>query len=434
MRRVSLITGVSVLALSACTPPATAPVLVADDSAAPADTDTTTEEHVPDTEDAGSNDIVMDGSLIFDEQGVHSMALELDAEALADIETAPRAWTHGTLVFRDRRYEVGLRLKGNTVFQTLAGKPALKIDMNRSVEGQHLYGLPSFYLHNFVLDPTRMHEHLAYRAFRLAGAPAARTAYATLTINDQPYGIYLIVEKQNATFLEQWWEDDSGSVYESGSINWPCDLNSGSADDPCTCFEVDRVGEGDGFEDLQALCRAARAPDDVWLETIGTFVDMDVFLRAQAMEIAVSHFDNYGWNRNNFRVYHEPSSGLWNWTPWSTDLSFGWYPWDYSPRCGAYGQRPEEYVNGYLMYRCWQVEACRASLLAAVLAAADELERQDPVAELERLHAMLGPHVEEDLRNAYGVEWFEREVDCARSFLEGRPEALRQMVETLQEP
>jgi len=407
-----------------------------DETDAPRDTQPPGDSDVfePDTEDLDGPDVVMDGSLVFDEQEVHSVGLELTDQELRDLRVAPREWTTGTLVFRDRSYDVGLRLKGNTVFQTMDGKPAFKIDMNRTVEGQDLYGLPSFYLHNFVLDPTRMHERISYGAFRAAGAPAARTAYATVTVNDEPYGIYLIVEKQNATFLEQWWDDASGSVYESGSFNWPCDLNSGSMDNPCRCFEVDREGEGDSAADLQELCRAVRAPDATWLEALEPFVDMEAFVQAQAMEIAMSHFDNYGWNKNNFRIYHEPTTGRWHWTPWSADLSFGWYPWDATPECGEYGQRPEDYANGYLMQRCWVVEDCKTQLLDAVLRAADELERQDVLGELDRIDELIAPYIEEDLRNPYDSFWYERELSCARTWLAQRPTALRQMVAALQEP
>ena len=417
----------------ACTPPGDVvpdlPERPEPDDSDPVDTSAPYE---PDTETTGESDVVMDGSLIFDHEGVHTIAITLGDESMAALRADGRSWAEGSFSLGGRSYPVGARLKGNTVYQEIDAKPAFKIDFNRVDPEGHLYGLPSLYLHNMILDPSRMHERLAYRSFRLSGAAAARTAYAQVSVNELDYGIYLIVEKQNSTFLEQWVEDTSGSIYEAGSFNHPCDLWQGGDDDPCRCYEIDKEGEGDSFEDLQRFCLAARAEDEVWLASLEPFVDMDRFLAAQAMEIVVSHYDNYGWNINNYRIYHDPSTDMWTWTPWSTDLSFGWYPWMDGAHCGSYGVAPTEYQTGYLMQRCFGIEACRERLYDQLLAMADAFEAQDVGGELERTNALIADLVFADERAFYDGPRFEQELDCMREWITARPEAIRFMVESAQ--
>ena len=413
----------------ACSPPATKAELPQPPDTIDSGPQDTEPPYQPDTETTGESDLVMDGSYVFDHEGVHELTITLSDESLAALRANGRAWTEGSFGFEDKSYPVGLRLKGNTVYQDIDYKPAFKIDFNRVDPDGHLFGLPSLYLHNMIMDPSRMHEQLAYRAFRLAGVPAARTAYAHLELNGIDYGIYLIVEKQNSTFLERWVGDTSGSIYEAGSFNHPCDLWQGGDDDPCRCYEIDREGEGDSFEDLQRLCRAARVDDPGWLDSLEPFVDMDGFLAAQAMEIVTSHYDNYGWNINNYRIYHDPTADQWMWTPWSTDLSFGWYPWTAKPHCGFYGVSIWEYQSGYLMQRCFGIDACRERLFDQLLAMADAYEAQDVGGELEQTYELISDLVYDDDRAHYDPSRFEQELTCMREWIAARPQAIRDEVE-----
>ncbi len=415
-----------------CTPPASQQVPADRPERDDSDPVDTAPPYEPDTETTGESDVVMDGSLIFDHEGVHAITITLGEESMAALRADGRSWAEGSFALGGRSYPVGVRLKGNTVYQEIDAKPAFKIDFNRYDEGGNLYGVPSLYLHNMILDPSRMHERLAYRSFRLSGAAAARTAYAQVWVNEVDYGIYLIVEKENSTFLEQWVEDTSGSIYEAGSFNHPCDLWQGGIDDPCRCYEIDREGEGDSFEDLQRFCRAARVEDDDWLASVEPFVDLDRFLAAQAMEIVTSHYDNYGWNVNNYRIYHEPSTDRWLWTPWSTDLAFGWYPWEQTPHCGSYGQFPSEYDTGYLLQRCYGIDVCAERFYDQLLAMADAYEAQDVAGELERTRELIADLVYSDDRAYYDAARFEQEVECMREWIPARPEVIRVMVENAQ--
>lgn len=406
----------------------------------PPETEPTEEpEGVEGTEDVGGpgeepvEEIVGPGEpgdeVLFDEDVVHRFDILLDGQAVAALNADPRSYAEGTLVFADQELVVGVKLKGNSTFQYLSSKPALKIKVDHVVDGQRFLDSESFNLHNQWYNPSMMGEQLAYAFFRDQGLPAPRTGNAVVSINGEEKGLYSIVEQKNERFLELWWEDDSGSLYEVGSFNHGCDLDSGST----VCFEVDREGTGDSQIDLDDFLRAMRdgVEGETWTESLDRLVGLQPFLQAQAAEIVVAHYDNYGWNVNNWHIYHVPSDGIWGFSPWSTDLAWGWYPWVGSPTCGTYGQHPTEYGNGYLMERCFGDALCRATLLDALDDQADALEAWGLSERIDARYDLIVDHVYADTWKAYDNSWFEQEVACIRAWGAQRPAQIRGYVDAL---
>jgi len=366
-------------------------------------------------------------TLVFDDPDIHDYRLSISAEGLESLKNRPKQYVEAT--FSDGMYDltVGVRRKGNTTNMDMTSKPSLIVKFNWADSDQQYYDIPSVYLHNMTWDASMMHEHLAYWTFRQADIPASRTAYVHLDINDVDYGLYLLVEKQNGLYLDQWFEDTSGSVYESGSFNYPCDLQYN-----CECFEVDREGDGDSFEDLVEFCNAVKNAGSGFLDVVNQHMDFPAFLHGQAMEMIVSHYDNYGWNTNNFRLYHEPTLDEWHWTPWSTDLGWGWYPWMSSPSCGTYGVTPSEYGSGYLIQRCWEDPECTSQLHQALLNQADVFEKMNARGELEETYERIVKLAHVDPRSRYSAEQFESEIACMRDYIASRPETIRVWVDQQQ--
>ena len=412
------------------TEPTTEPDTDPPDTAATTDEDTagstTSEPEEPTVSTEELPDSPTAGESFFLDDVIHPIELQIAPEAFQALRVDPRTYAPATFIHDGVALEVAIRAKGNTQFRAIDDKPSLVIDFNRVVEDQTFHGLPSVYLHNMTYDPSMMHEHLAYWYLRELGVPASRTTYARLTVNGADYGMYIFVEKQNRVYKERFWGDTSGSLFETGSFNHGCDLNDVSGAVACDCFEIDDIGsEANPIGELDRLCRVASTVSSTWYEDMRDVVDMDVFLLAQAGEIVTAHFDNYGWNGNNWRIYHEPTEDLWYWTPWSTDLSYGWYPWSGRPHCGEYGQSIYEYSRGYLMSRCWNDASCRADLEAAIAVAADRYEALDVPAEIDRVLDMIGDGVRSDTRRWYDDTWFEQEVDCGRDWAAARPAAVR---------
>ena len=390
----------------------------------PLETVKSAEGATDDDDDDDDDDDGTGGLVLFDETVVWNVAIDISNASWSALTNEPREYAEATFMLEGKPYEVAIRLKGNTQFRELDDKPSLVIDFNRVIKDQEMDGLASVYLHNMTYDATMMLEYLTYRYFRSVGVPASRTAYARLTINDMDYGLYLFVEKQNKVYKKRYWEDTSGSVYESGSFNRGCDVDDvwGSA---CDCFEVDDIGPNhpDAIEDM---CDSVGRYDSEWFERASTYFDMPVFVQAQAAEMVISHWDNYGWNGNNFRLYHEPTEDTWHFTPWSTDLAFGWNPWGWPASCGDYGTQLQDFREGFMIDTCWDDTACREVLDAALDNAVAVFAADDIPAQIDAAYAMISAEVTTDGRRWYSNGDFETQVDCIRQWAANRPTAVQQ--------
>ena len=362
-----------------------------------------------------------EGSVVFDDSVLHVLEIEIDNASWTSLSIDPRTYTDVDFVLSDgTELRIGARLKGNTQFRAIDDKPSFVLDFNRYVEDQHWDGLRSVYLHNMTYDPSNLHEHLAYLFFRQVGVPASRSSYATLTVNGQDYGIYLLLEKQNGLFNERWFGQSKGGTWEAGSFNHPCDLD----DEGCDCWELDEEGDGQALLDL---CAAAQETD--FIGATQDMLDWEQLITQFTAEMAIAHYDNYGWNINNYRVHHVPDTGRFHWTPWSTDLAFGWYPWESNPSCGSWGWIPADHSTGYLTERCWGDEACTELLYAGLLQRADELEEQDLVTVMQQRLELIDEASAQDERSWYNEAQREGELQCMEAWIEARPQWLRDWVE-----
>ena len=82
-------------------------------------------------------------------------------------------------------------------------KAAFTVKFNHFVKGQRFHGLRRIILNNAVQDPTYMCEYIGYGLFRDAGVPAPRIGYATVAVNQEPYGLYVQVEAVSKDFLQR---------------------------------------------------------------------------------------------------------------------------------------------------------------------------------------------------------------------------------------
>jgi spore coat protein CotH len=389
--------------------------------------DTTTDPGTGDDgggdDDGGGGDDGGSGDTVFDDTVVQEFALDIPDDSWDAL--AGGGWGGGTNDYYEATFtgmgeklEVGIRLKGSSTYQTIDQKPNFKIKFDEFVEDQELADVDCFDLHNEMYDPSYMKEFLAYKAFRDAGLPASRTGWAHLTVNGRDYGLYAIIEKEDGRYLKQWFDDTTGSVYESVS----CDLTATS------CWELDREGEDDP-DALGKLQRAASDSSD-WYDSIQGAIDWPVVSRSLALEMSIAHWDGYAGNLNNIRFYHEPTVDRWYYTPWSTDLAFGSNPWHGGAEyCGKYMTNPADYQSGLLINKCRDDSECRDDLDAAFLEMADHLETINLVDEIERVAPILADYATSDPKNNFSEDRIDDEINCLEDWISNRPEELRNYFE-----
>lgn len=325
-----------------------------------------------------------------------------DALAYDPYGEVPASLAWGPAYFGD----VSVRLKGvYGSLRSLSAKAAFKVDLN-AYSDHRLRGLETLTFNNMVQDPTYTHEALAYAYFRAMGLPAPRTAWMRLRVNGEDWGVYLHVESVDDTFLARWWADPSGRLYEG---SYGDDFTLGEEYD----FEYD---EGPELDDRSALTTVATildgTPTDAQVELLEQWVDMDQIMRELAVEAVLWHWDGYT-TANNYRVYQNPDTGLFEMIPWGTDqvLHEEWY----GPYDGI----------GELLNFCIANAGCRARYNDALLEAADVFEAGDYGAQMDAWRGMLAEDLAADPRGEHSADTQSTYVSDTARIIRESPDHIR---------
>ena len=78
------------------------------------------------------------------------------------------------------------------------------------------------------------------------------------------------------------------------------------------------------WADLKAVVAAAREPDPAKrFEQLEKLIDMDIFISGFCIQAILGDWDGYVFNRNNYRVYHDPKRNKVILLPHGLDQEFG---------------------------------------------------------------------------------------------------------------
>jgi len=261
--------------------------------------------------DSNRTSIRVSSDDLFSTSRIPSLKIELTDSALAELNRNERAYARAQMSDGKRVYSnVGIHLKGMGSFQPLTQKPSFTVKLDRFVPGQRYLGLKKFMLNNSVQDPTSLAESLSSQMFRDAGVPVPRVTHAFVEINGRRLGLYVLVEAVNSDFLTQHFKTGRGSLYEGylQDVDQQLDQDGGAYN---------------GQQDLKGLLKICRIEDPVerW-GRLPEVLDVDAYLAHCAVEMFIGHTDGYAMNRNNYRLYHDPSTGRFTMIPHGLDWGF----------------------------------------------------------------------------------------------------------------
>lgn len=305
-----------------------------------------------------------------------------------DLQVDPAEWAHlnetayleqyirGNLTFEGQSHSIGLRFKGfrGSLFSCFTfdesgqatdrtcSRLPLKLSFDEYDEEGRFYGLRKLNFHVLRNDFTLMHDRLSYFVFRAYGVPAPRAVHATLSVNGESLGLFLLVEQIDGRFARNNYEDGGeGNIYKE---RWP--TSSSAAD-----YFVSGLESNRDQPDVSAMQRFAEAlegaTDDTIEAVLREHTDFDALMRYFAVDRAVNHWDGplafrcrhesqvpalppevaaaqtpaLGWEvcqNKNYYWYEESASGrLWL-VPWDMDVTWGAYSqfpdWNTEPtRC-----------------------------------------------------------------------------------------------------
>lgn len=245
-------------------------------------------------------------------------------------------WSQCDLTYNDTTYQdVGLRYKGNYTFMATSRslKKSFKIDLNRHVDEQRLDGLTMMNLHCGVSDPSLSRESLSLAFFRAAGVPAPRSAFVKLNLTvpgqyDQEFvGVYTLVEQVNKPFLKRHFQDGGGMLLKPEGLqggptylgeNWQPYEDRLRPEKKPTAAQKQRLIE---FTKL-----ISESSDEVFASQIGTYLDLEAFLKFIAANALLSNLDSYLGFGHNYYLYLDPVTNQFLFIPWDLDLSLATWP------------------------------------------------------------------------------------------------------------
>jgi hypothetical protein len=324
---------------------------------------------------------------------------------------------------------VGVKAKGGCgSARDLDRKTALKVHLgwdDPQVEGcpaeRRLEGIERFTFNNMVQDPTMAHEQLAYALYAAMGVPVPRIAYARLSVNGTYYGLYNNIETIDRRFLARHFPSNRGALYEG---TYFCDLVAGNIhDDDTGCLTrsfapdpCDSVRPGDDPLDYAPLrdfvAKLDALPATGVYPALAQIVDLDEWMSVWAVDMVLAHWDGYEWNlRNNYRVYHEPTTGLWSMIPSGVDQTM-----------------QSQHVNdtlfdvqGRIAQKCLADQPCAVAFAAKVRAAVAAFQNLDMSARRQVLQDQLGTLMVPDPGREYDANRTASGHTSTQQFIDQRP-------------
>lgn len=253
------------------------------------------------------------GESFFTNLTPHRFEILMSAESMDTLRRTPRESVRATVRTGGRSYtNVGVHIKGVATLRPVDDQPSLTLNFSKFDKEQRFHGLRKIHLNNGKEDPTFLCEALSAEMFAAAGLPVARVVHAHPRLNGRDLGAYVAIEGFTPEFLERYFSDTRGNLYDSG---FRLDIH-----DP---LERLQGRKPENRKDLQRLAAAAQNPNlgERWTQ-LAHLLDTNNFSKYLAMQTLTANWDGYAFYKNNYRIYHDPVSARLHFMPHGMDQTF----------------------------------------------------------------------------------------------------------------
>jgi hypothetical protein len=332
---------------------------------------------------------------------------------------------------------IGIRSRGGGSRNGV--KPGLLLRLDRYEPRRTLFGLRDIVLDNLYQDFAMIRERVTMKLYERMGLPAPREAFAKLFINGDDMGVYAIAEAVDEPFLARAGLDRHGYLYDfKWDGPWWFDY-LGPDFAPYEHFFEPRThrkaGDTTLFRPIERFVRTVNDATDVERE-IGTFLDIDAFLRGLAVEAFVADWDGLAgqFGTNNFYLYRPRDSMQFRFLPWDKDNTF---------KNVKYPVWPDGMDESALINKLMSVPRLREVFFRAVLACVDAADAETDAVrpdgtrltwlqrEIEHQHAQIVDAAHADKKKAGSTEAFDAGIEELRLFARDRSAFVRAEVEVL---
>lgn len=273
---------------------------------------------------------------------LHTIRIVLPQDSFDHMVSKQNLWTNhlykATFVYdeTDTLFNIGIRIKGNT--SRNANRKSFRLEID-AFENQTYQGIKVMNIHGNHNDPSMSREYLSAHAMNQAGAPCLRVNPVKFFVNNRYLGIRANSEFIDKTFLFGRFKDNSGNLYK---CTWPADL-TWLGSDPAKykaiinnitlnerAYDLKTNELKDDYSDLVRFIDVINnSPKDSFPVRLERIFDVQLYLRTLALEVLNGHWDNYYGNKNNYFLYHNPSTGKFVYLPYDMDNTFG-VQWGFS--------------------------------------------------------------------------------------------------------
>ena len=270
-------------------------------------------------------------SRLFDGSRVHRVDIQVeDWEAF--LASAPEEeYIPATVEIDGEAFrQVGLRAKGNNSLRLTAeyglSRYSLKLEFDHYTDGSY-HGLDKLSLDASFQDNSYLKTWLAFDIMEFLGAPTPLHSFVWVTVNGQPWGLFLAVEEPEEAFARRNFGANHGQLYkpdyrslaeENADVHLR--YTTGEPKDYPGIFENAKLDPS--AADRQRLVDSLKTLDSG--QRLEEAVDVDEVLRYFVGQVFVMNWDSYlGHTGHNYLLYEE--EGKLSMLPWDYNLAFGTY-------------------------------------------------------------------------------------------------------------
>jgi len=281
-------------------------------------------------------------SVLFDNTKVDSVRIIIPPDSLQAIYKDPYSekYYKATFVYgKDTIRDIGFRLRGNS--SRRANKKSYKVSFNEFVSGRRYQNVKKLNLNGQHNDPSMIREKLFYDLWNEAGMPSRRTSFVKLYVNNAYFGLYTLLEEFDKDWLTRAFKENDNNLYK---CTYPADLAylgtnqqtyknlQNTTSTGGRVYELQTNETEDDYSGLvQMISVINRLP--LQIDSVEKYVDVPLFLKALAMDVATGNWDDYAYNRNNYFLYQAANSQF-KFITYDTDNSAGidWVGKDWATR------------------------------------------------------------------------------------------------------
>jgi spore coat protein H len=268
-----------------------------------------------------------------------TLALVLHQDNWGNDREFPATFTYQVGASSQTVQNIGFRLRGNT--SIAAQKKPFKVSFNTYVKGAKWNGLEKLNLNAHHNDPVHYRAKLCWDLLRECELTASRTSFVRLYINDEYKGIYTNVEHIDEEFVKLHINGiGRGNLYKClypaplTFINYNPDSYKLVANNR-RVYEQKINDFADDYRDIAEFIRVLNlSPIDNLKCDLEAIFNVDRYLRYAAMDVLLGNWDGYIFNNNNFYLYKNEKTGLFEYIPYDLDNTFGidWFNIDWTER------------------------------------------------------------------------------------------------------